>query len=208
VAVGLGIVMVAKPFYLFALFCTPRRGRSKTMKNQDKHYQIPVPRTSKATQGYIENWKQFELIEVSKEVYDNYYRPIWRTWKRAKRNGVCGGVDWKRCQGDCFCCRCYQKDKREISLLTPIDEKQNITIADTIEDPAPTPEDILADKVALDVLLDRLQELDPDGKKIGELLMDGRTGREIARLLGIAHTTFLRRFKKIKTELEKILKNT
>ncbi len=181
------------------------------MTNEAKKYYIPLPKTEDAPTGYIEFFRDFQFVEVSEDVYRTYYQPIWKTWKRAKRHGTCTGEDWKRRLGDCVGCPCCHHLNDCISLDTVVDafvdESEQTTIGDTIPDPSPLVDAVLAESAALEELLNTLAELDPDGRRIGELLMEGKSGREISGLLGIAHTTYLRRFTKLKKELENRLKN-
>lgn len=172
------------------------------MTNEAKKYYIPLPKTENASTGYIEFFRDFQFVEVSEEVYRTYYQPIWKTWKRSKRHGTCSGEDWKRCLGDCAGCPCCHHLNDCISLDTFVDESEQTTIGDTIPDPSPLVDAVLAESAALEELLNTLAELDPDGRRIGEFLLEGKSGREISRLLGIAHTTYLRRFTKLKKELE------
>ena len=58
----------------------------------------------------------------------------------------------------------------------------------------------------LEELLDALQELDPDGRRIGELLLEGKNKVEISSILGIARTTYNYRFDKLRKALAERLK--
>ena len=175
------------------------------MTNESKKYYIPLPKTEDAPTGYIEFYRDFQFVEVSKEVYRTYYQPIWATWRYAKRHGTCTGEDWKRCLGECIGCpHCHHLDDC-ISLDVVVDDSEQTTIADTIADPTALIDAVLAESAALEELLVTLAELDPDGRRIGELLLEGKSGREISRVLGIAHTTYLRRFSKLQEGLKKHL---
>ena len=174
-------------------------------QSESKKYYIPLPKTEDAPTGYIEFYRDFQFVEVSEEVYRTYYQPIWSTWKYSKRHGTCTGEDWKRCLGECIGCpHCHHLDDC-ISLDVIVDDSEQTTIADTIADPTPLIDAVLAESAALEELLATLAELDPDGRRIGELLLEGKSGREISRVLGIAHTTYLRRFSKLQEGLKKRL---
>lgn len=175
-------------------------------QSESKKYYIPLPKTENAPTGYIEFFRDFQFVEVSEEVYRTYYQPIWKTWKYAKRHGTCTGEDWKRCLGDCIGCpRCHHLDDC-ISLDVVVDDSEQTTIADTIADPTPLIDEVLAQNAALEELLDALQELDPDGRRIGELLLEGKTKVEISSILGIARTTYNYRFDKLRKALTERLK--
>ena len=57
----------------------------------------------------------------------------------------------------------------------------------------------------LEELLKELDEIDPDGRRIAELLMDGETDRNIATILGMARSSFSDRKLRIRKELKKRL---
>lgn len=176
------------------------------MENQSKKYFIPLPKNSEACSGYIENYRDYQFVEVEQEVYNTFYRPIWNTWKQAHRIGCCSASDWKRCLGDCNDCAHHCQSRSVVSMDLPLSE-DGFTIADTIMDSAPLIEETLVESTRLEELLSSLQAIDPDGRRIAELLMDGKSGREVSTLLGIAHTTYLRRVKKLQKGLADALKN-
>ena len=146
------------------------------MQNNDKKYFIPVDGTP---------------IEVSEEVYRAYYQPIWSTRYHAQKNGECRYTKahlWK-CDGVCPDCPFYAAGKK-VSIGTPIGgEEDELTLGDTLADDAPSAESILMDKELLDALYDELNRLDPDGRRICELIMQGKTEREIAADMGKRQST-------------------
>ena len=164
------------------------------MKNNDKTYFIPV------------NGK---LIEVSEEIYKAYYRPIWNTRYHAQQNGECRCTKAKlwKCDGDCIGCR-YHTVGRTVSLETPIgSEADELTLGDTLTDDAPSSESILMDKELLDALYDELNRLDPDGRRICELIMQGKTEREIAAEMGRRQSTINYQKNKVFSILREALKD-
>ena len=162
------------------------------MQNNDKKYFIPVDGTP---------------IEVSEEVYRAYYQPIWNTRYHAQKNGECRCTKaqlWK-CDGVCPGCPFYAAGKK-ISIDTPIGgEEDELTLGDTLADDTPSAESILVDKELLDALYDELNRLDPEGKRICELLMY-HSEREAADIMGMARSTFKRHWAKIQAELQDKLK--
>ena len=162
------------------------------MQNNDKKYFIPVDGTP---------------IEVSEEVYRAYYQPIWNTRYHAQKNGECRCTKaqlWK-CDGVCPGCPFYAAGKK-VSIDTPIGgEDDELTLGDTLADDAPSAESILMDKELLDALYDELNRLDPEGKRICELLMY-HSEREAADIMGMARSTFKRHWAKIQAELQDKLK--
>ena len=162
------------------------------MSNEAKKYFIPVDGNP---------------IEVSEEVYRAYYQPIWNARYHAQKNGECRCTKaqlWK-CDGVCPGCPFYAAGKK-VSIDTPIGgEDDELTLGDTLADDAPTAESILMDKELLDALYDELSRLDPEGKRICELLMY-HSEREAADIMGMARSTFKRHWAKIQAELQDKLK--
>lgn len=163
------------------------------MSNEAKKYFIPVDGNP---------------IEVSEEVYRAYYQPIWNTRCHAQKNGECRCTKaqlWK-CDGVCPGCTFYAVGKK-VSIDTPIGgEEDELTLGDTLADDAPTPDSILMDKELLNALYDELNRLDPEGKRICELLMN-HSEREAADIMGMARSTFKRHWAKIQSELQDKLKD-
>lgn len=146
-------------------------------------------------------------IEVSEEVYRAYYQPIWNTRYHAQKNGECRCTKaqlWK-CDGVCPGCPFYAAGKK-VSIDTPIGgEDDELTLGDTLADDTPSAESILVGKELLDALYNELNRLDPEGKRICELLMY-HSERETAGIMGMARSTFKRHWAKIQAELQDKLK--
>lgn len=151
------------------------------MQNNDKKYFIPVDGTP---------------IEVSEEVYRAYYQPIWNTRYHAQKNGECRCTKaqlWK-CDGVCPGCPFYAAGKK-VSIDTPIGgEEDELTLGDTLADDAPSAESILMDKGLLDALYD-------------ELIMQGKTEREIAADMGKRQSTINYQKNKVFSILREALKD-
>jgi DNA-directed RNA polymerase specialized sigma24 family protein len=164
------------------------------MKNRDKKYFIPVNGT---------------LVEVSEEVYRAYYRPVWVTRYHAQKTGECRCSKrqlWL-CDGICSGCP-FHTSKTNISFETPVaDGDEDITIEDALQDDSPSPESILMDKELLDTLYDELNRLDPEGRRICELIMQGKTEREIAAETGKCQSTVNYRKNKVFAVLRRALKD-
>jgi len=141
-----------------------------------------------------------ELIPVSEEVYKEYYRPIWRTHYHASKHGQCGCSDWRKCKGDCGLCR-YRTAGDTLSL-----EKEQEEVGDIRQDPTMNIEDIVADKLLLGELFRVLDDLDPDSRRICELIRQGKTEREIAAEFGVRQSTFNYRKNKLMDKLRERLK--
>ena len=50
-----------------------------------------------------------------------------------------------------------------------------------------------------------LQEIDPDGRRIGELLLEGKSRNDISKILHIGTSTFYKRFDRLRAQLRKRL---
>ena len=163
------------------------------MSNEAKKYFIPV------------NGK---LVEVSEELYRAYYRPIWNTRYHAQKNGecCCTKVQLWKCDGVCPGCP-FNTAGKKLSLETVIgDEDDDITLGDTLADDSPTIESIIIQKELLEALYEELDRLDPEGKRICELMMY-HSERESADIMGMARSTFKRHWVKIRDELRNKLKD-
>ena len=165
------------------------------MKPKDKKYFIPVNGTP---------------VEVSEEIYRAYYQLIWNTRYHAQKNGECRCTKaqlWK-CDGVCPGCP-FHTARKTVSLDTPVDgEEDGLTLGDTLADDAPTPESLLMEKELLEALYEKLDRLAPDGRRICELIMRGRTEREIAAAMGKSQSTIHYRKNKAFAILRKALKKT
>lgn len=143
-------------------------------------------------------------VTVTEEVYRAYKRSIWAEHKRNDRQKLCqvsdgkGGL--KRCTEDCSKC----SRTKEGSFLS-IDglEEAGYSVEDRSQDVA----EIVAEKMLLEELFMTLEELDPNSHRICELLMEGRSKREIARLMSIPQSSFEYQFKKLMASLRDRLEN-
>ena len=147
------------------------------------------------------------LFEVSEDIYKTYYRPIWITRSHAQKNGECHITKSRMwmCDGICPGCQ-FQTCGRNISLETPIGDG-DITVGDTLQDDSPDPESILMDRELISALYKELDLLDPEGKRICELIMQGKTEREIAACTGKSHSTVNYHKNKIFSHLREALKD-
>ena len=164
------------------------------MKNKDKQYFIPV---------------DGELIEVTEEVYRAYYQPIWHTRYHAQKNGEyrCTKAQLWKCDGICPGCPYYAAGKK-VSIDTPIGaEDDDLTLGDTLTDEAPSPESIAADRELLQALYAELERLDPDGKRICQLIMAGMSEREIAAAMGRRQSTVNYQKRKVLAALREALED-
>lgn len=126
-------------------------------------------------------------VEVTEDVYRAYYRDIWTTRKRAQNHHQCRCPKSRLnfCDADCLACK-YHTVGDTLSLdYTIEDDEGNLTsFADSIADDSPDAQSILEDAELLAALTRRLEELDPDERRVCELIRGGMTERDIAKIMG------------------------
>lgn len=166
------------------------------MNNEIRTYIVSVPVNFTGEPDRI----HYERIEVSEEVYNTYYRPIWRARDHAKRHGGCSCADWRKCDGDCGLCR-YRTGSDTLSL-----EKMHEDAGDAIdEDCDPLGEafvDHIVDEITRSDLAERIQKLDPLSRQICEHLIAGINERDAAASLGLSKTTYHDRKVRLIKELQ------
>ena len=159
------------------------------MSNNENHQKI--------REHFIYEPATKQRIPVSDEVYNEFYRPIWSTFRKAHRHDCCScaGNKWWLCEGDCSSCR-FHVAGDSLSL----DYEQEI-LGDIHPDESADLDSIVIDRIVFEQLLKRLDELMPDARRIGELRLDGFSDSDIADIIGVPRTTFLSRLKKAKAQL-------
>ena len=161
------------------------------MQNYDNQSQ------SKEYRIYFKDLHQW--VPVSKTDFDNYYRNINTYRRRQQEHGRCVCPASKRYLCDMDCCTCrFHKGGDELSLdYTVTDEDGNEkSWLDDLADDAPSAQSILEDRELLDNLICMLDKLDPDGRRICELLLQNKTEREIAAIIGISQQSTINYKKK------------
>ena len=143
-------------------------------------------------------------FEVIPEHYAEFDQ--WRTNKRKREQYhgrcMCPRNKWWLCDGMCDDCE-FHAPGDVLSLDKPVsnDDGDEVTLLDTLVDPAPSIESVLCDKAELDQLFARLNELMPEAQDIGKLRQKGLTDEAIAEVIGIKRTTFRSRLAKAKKQL-------
>ena len=82
-----------------------------------------------------------------------------------------------------------------------------MTLGDTLTAGSPSPESIAADRELLQALYAELERLDPDGKRICQLIMAGMSEREIAAAMGRRQSTVNYQKRKVLAALREALKD-
>lgn len=128
-----------------------------------------------------------EWVEVEDEVYYEYYRPIWAHRKKMQSHGRCAcpkGKLWI-CDADCGSCSfSLGGDTRSLDFEYEDGEGSTYTLAEALVDESPDVQAILEDRELLDALFRKLDDLDPEGRRICELLLEDKSEREIASEMG------------------------
>jgi hypothetical protein len=157
---------------------------------------------------YLKDLHQW--VSVSKTDFDNYYRDINAYRRRQQGHGRCVCPASKRYLCDMDCCSCrFHKGGDSLSLdYTITDEEGNEkSWLDDLQDDAPSVQSVLEDRELLDTLLYKLDELDPEGRRICKLVMEGRSERDCGKEMGMARNTFVYKRDKLFATLADYLKN-
>ena len=136
-----------------------------------------------------------ELIPVTEEVYQvaNHMKENER--HRARRDGKCGQSDYRYCTGDCATCRWQQEGYRMLSMSKVFGDNLEYEMPDMS---TPAFDEIIADRLLLEDLYRRLDEVIPDGSRVFQMRAHDYSEREIAKELGIkAQSTLSYRIKKM-----------
>lgn len=157
---------------------------------------------------YLPHTKQW--IEVTEEQYSAYYRDIWATRKRAQAHHQCMCPKSKQwmCDGDCLICPFHAAgDSLSLDYTITDEEGNEKSWLDDLQDDAPSVQSVLEDRELLDTLLYKLDELDPEGRRICKLVMEGRSERDCGKEMGMARNTFVYKRNKLFATLADYLKN-
>lgn len=114
---------------------------------------------------------------------------------------------WWLCDGNCH--DCEFRDNTIVSFNDPLPDGEG-TLEDYVPSNAPTPEEIVSDKILLNHLIDHLREIDPDADHIIHIWKDnpdGISNRKVVQMLGRAQRTFAYEMKKFRSECRKIRGN-
>ena len=167
------------------------------MQSKDKQYRIFLKSTH-------------QWVPVSKAEFDNYYRDINAYRRRQQEHGRCICPPSKRylCDMDCGACP-YHKGGNELSLDYSVtdDSGNEKRWLDDLPDDKPSIQSVIEDRELLNALYQRLDGLDPDGRRICDLIMQGRSERDAAAELGMPRNTFVYRRDKLLAVLRESLKD-
>ena len=159
--------------------------------NENKQYYI-----------YLRSTK--ERIPCSKEEFESYYHDIdlFRQRQQYRKMCVCPKSKRLDCDMDCTTCPFYRNPHNSLDYtFTDLDGEEH-SFYETIEDPSPLVEDIIADGERLKELFLRIKTLMPEAVTIGKLREEGLSEDAIAERIGIGRKTYAYRIKKLKSILE------
>lgn len=156
---------------------------------------------------YLKSTK--EWVSVSEDFHKQYFRDVDTYRHNEQRHGRCSCPrnKWWLCDMDCLNCEFYRGSGHlslEAEMATKSEDR--IAFADMEVADTATPESIIADQVLLDALWEELDALDPEGRRICELLSH-LSERETAKAMGLKRSTFKRHWSKIKALLAEKLRD-
>lgn len=162
--------------------------------NQSKTYRI-----------YLKSTK--EWVEVPEEFYREQ-KSYWDAFrKKAQYHGqcICPKSKFWLCDGDCFNCE-FRRAGDMLSLDYENENEDGDTCSplDSVPDTVPLMADVVADKLLLEQLIQRLRELDPEADLILQMLGEEKSDRSIAEELGRPQRTFARQMQRYRNELRKV----
>lgn len=141
-------------------------------------------------------------VQYSEEAYLKLSRDRARTRMSMGRQSRCfcpRNEVW-RCDGCCEGCPHY-KGEEEVSLNTVTGHSGELTLEDVLTDDVDQ-ENACVEKMYYEDILKRLDEIMPQAREIGVLRMQGKSDREIAKILGIPRTSMYRMLERAKQILE------
>ena len=152
---------------------------------------------------YLPREKQW--AEVTQEQYHAYYRDIWAARKRAQKHRQCMCPKSKLwlCEGDCLICKFRAPgDCLSLDFTFENENGEEYSLLGQLADQSVSIDDVVTDQIMLDILFQRLGEIMPEARDIGDLRLAGLSDAQIANKIGIPRTTFLYRLKKTKELLQ------
>lgn len=154
--------------------------------------------TNREYKVYIHSTKDW--VTVTEDVYRAYYRDIWATRNRAQSHGQCMCPESKTwlCNGDCLACEFRAAgDNLSLDYTIEDDEGNEKSWLEDLRDDGPDVQTITEERDLMNALHQMLKELDPDSRRICELIMTGKSERDIASELGISRNTYTYRRDKV-----------
>lgn len=155
---------------------------------------MPAKRKPESKKVYVRQLRQW--VDVDEEVYRAYQRPIDAHRKRMQYHHRCvcpKSLIWL-CDGDCGTCE-FCRGGDMVYLDAPLGGG-SWTRSGLERDKSPDVQAIIEDRERLETLFEKLEELDPEGKRICEMVMEGMTERQMAAELGYENQSSVNHRKK------------
>ena len=160
------------------------------------------------SQIYLKATKQW--VPVTEEFHKAYFHEVDLFRRKQIRSGYCNcpSTKWWLCDMNCAECEFSCHPGNVVSIDSEIgDGSDACPLADAIPDDSVDIEETMMLAELFSALHSELERLDPDGRRICELIMAGKTEREAASLLGISKTAYRYQWLKLKDYLAKKLQD-
>lgn len=142
-----------------------------------------------------------EWVEVSEAFYREHTRYYDAFRKRHQSHGqcVCSKSKFWLCDGDCYNCEFRRAgDMLSLDYQAKNEDGDTCSPIDALSDSAPSVEDIICDRIELEQLFKRLEQIMPEALIVGKMRQKDMTDEAIAKVIGIKRTTFRSRLDKAK----------
>ena len=142
----------------------------------------------------------FGWVQYDEATCQALLRDRTRTRMRMLRQGKCFCPRGKVWQCDGMCEGCPHQKKIEVSWNMKVGKSEDLTLGEALPDGVDH-EDACVQKMYCEEIMNRLDKIMPMAREIGEMRLEGKSDREIARLLGIDRMTMLRMLERAKAVL-------
>ena len=140
-------------------------------------------------------------VQYDKATYLALRRDRIRTRTRMCREKLCYQPLELLWQCDGVCVDCPHFREQEISLEVKVGDSGELTLGETLTDGGDF-ESASIEKIYCEDILKKLDGIMPLARKVGELRLQGKSDRDIARMLGISRTSMYRKLEKAKAILQ------
>ena len=150
-------------------------------------------------------WCKDHYEEVNEAVYRTIMQDVWREEKRQQRMWRCKDGQGIRCNKDCEMCDIYRYGEGPNGSDVSLDQMQEESDFEPMGSEGH--EDAVILKIVLDALIEELDSIIPDSRRIIEMIRDEEMEKDVAKELGIAKTTLNYRKRKVIAFLREHLKD-
>ena len=150
-------------------------------------------------------------VEVTDEFYQAYTKKNDALRKRMQYHHCCScpRSKWWLCDGACFDCEYQITTNEALSLDYTVSdgEGNEKSLLEDIADPSQDLCSIQEDRELLTALYKKLNELDPEGRRICQLVASGKSERESAKAMNLPRNTYVYRRDQVLAQLKEALKD-